>query len=545
SEDFKKWAFSKIKAEAIVYRVAYVPDLITGLKEKMVECTCTACGATFYQQYATDPLVVNYKQSKIAWLDNNGNVVTNKEHALCPNCGAEIVSLHIGSIKDEYIIASYFPGELILVDGLPALVQWRIVRSVDKSGKAKTEITPCDAYIFTKRKALRYCGYEHGFFSRIIYSDTWEAKSNSNDKIMRLSPDNIFPFDEKTLQGTPLENAKFSKYLSESYPTNCFPCTYFRTYLRHKQVENLVMQGLSELVNEIIYANSNFQNYYTAPSVKIPSQGINWKSKKPHEMLGLTKEEFRVLKNQKWNIDTLELYKCVKSHCKSVSAESFKSDFKGYDKYDIQKIVTRYSNPYKFIRYLNKQRKKYRNADVNLALDCFRIAEKLNIDVCGERNFYPQNLRRAHDQLVEQLNENKEKLKKEKEAKNTQSFSELREKYADFEFHKNGLMIRIAASPDELRKEGRELSHCVASYINKHSQGESCIFLIRRENQPDKPFYTLELDMKRKKVLQNRGKRNCERTDEVIAFEEDWLKYLKGVKQHGRNGHTKKQRACA
>ena len=50
--------------------------------------------------------------------------------------------------------------------------------------------------------------------------------------------------------------------------------------------------------------------------------------------------------------------------------------------------------------------------------------------------------------------------------------------------------------------------------------------LVRREDAPDAPWYTLELDMKDLKVLQNRGKCNCEETQEVKVFVALWKKTM-------------------
>ena len=44
---------------------------------------------------------------------------------------------------------------------------------------------------------------------------------------------------------------------------------------------------------------------------------------------------------------------------------------------------------------------------------------------------------------------------------------------------------------------------------------------------PDKPFFTLELNEENVRVVQNRGKGNCDRTPEVEAFEEKWLEFVK------------------
>lgn len=98
------------------------------------------------------------------------------------------------------------------------------------------------------------------------------------------------------------------------------------------------------------------------------------------------------------------------------------------------------------------------------------------------------------------------------------------EKYA---FAADGLLIRPAASQQELTDEGNALHHCVSTYGKKHANGKTAIFFIRRKNMPRKSFYTLELDERKLTVQQNRGMRNCPRTPEVRAFEDLWLSWVR------------------
>ena len=88
-------------------------------------------------------------------------------------------------------------------------------------------------------------------------------------------------------------------------------------------------------------------------------------------------------------------------------------------------------------------------------------------------------------------------------------------------------MIRPCANEEELILEGKLLHHCVATYAKSYAEGRTAILFIRRTSEPDKPFFTLEFDEKAKRVRQNRGLRNCDRTPEVTAFETAWLDYVR------------------
>lgn len=68
---------------------------------------------------------------------------------------------------------------------------------------------------------------------------------------------------------------------------------------------------------------------------------------------------------------------------------------------------------------------------------------------------------------------------------------------------------------DELKTEGECLHHCVGNYRDKVARGETMIFFIRKEEEPEKPYFTLEW---KGKIIQCRGFRNCDMTPEVKAF---------------------------
>ena len=112
-------------------------------------------------------------------------------------------------------------------------------------------------------------------------------------------------------------------------------------------------------------------------------------------------------------------------------------------------------------------------------------------------------------------------------AMNKEQLIERYEELYKYTFEYDGISIRPPKTAAELREEGMKLNHCVFSYADSHAKGKTAILFIRRTDEPDKPYFTLELDEKKLTVKQNRGKGNCARTKEVIAFEEKWLGYIK------------------
>ena len=142
----------------------------------------------------------------------------------------------------------------------------------------------------------------------------------------------------------------------------------------------------------------------------------------------------------------------------------------------------------------------------------------------------------AHDDMVMCM---KEKENKELNEKFSLRLEDLRR----FEFRDDSLnlMIRPVASHAELIKEGSILHHCVATYAKMHASGKTTIFFIRKTDDPERPFFTLEF--KNGQVMQNRGDHNCERTPEVTKFEDEWMEYVKGVMKNEKRNYTKRTAA--
>ena len=110
-------------------------------------------------------------------------------------------------------------------------------------------------------------------------------------------------------------------------------------------------------------------------------------------------------------------------------------------------------------------------------------------------------------------------------------------------WEQEGILIRPVEDQKELIAEGKTLNHCVGTYAKRHAEGRCSILLIRKTEEPDKPWYTLNFNVKTGTVTENRGNRNCARTPEVQAFEEAWLKAKeKEIKKLQRAANKQKEK---
>ena len=84
---------------------------------------------------------------------------------------------------------------------------------------------------------------------------------------------------------------------------------------------------------------------------------------------------------------------------------------------------------------------------------------------------------------------------------------------------RNGFILKIAESQEDLNVESSVLGHCVRTYGNKVAEGKTIIYFIRREEKQDEPYYTLEIRPDGQ-FIQCRGEHNCSMTPEVEAFKD-------------------------
>ena len=131
----------------------------------------------------------------------------------------------------------------------------------------------------------------------------------------------------------------------------------------------------------------------------------------------------------------------------------------------------------------------------------------------------------AHDRTMEQVEFEKNKADQEK-------FQKAVEKLEKFAWSEGEFFIRPAREQMELTAEGKALHHCVGGYIGDMAEEKTAIFFLRKVSEPDKPFYTLELQKKR--VIQCRTEHNAsyDRNLDVKNFVDMWME--KVVKKGGK-----------
>lgn len=317
---------------------------------------------------------------------------------------------------------------------------------------------------------------------------------------------------------TECANCKLETYMSIETEYR-FPVAWMKLWQRHKSAEALMAPNTKKLAAALIAEGKRSPVYNKNWSERTDVlHGVDWKRKKPHELLRLTKEEltyFNGAEDAPKRLKALTLARRYGVPCRT-GEETI-----GMPESQQEGFLKRGVLPGKAMRYLNKQAERYKNRLwPGYLLDYWDMAEGLGEALTERDVMWPQNLQRAHDRM-------RERQKAEAAEKRREAFQQRYERMKKYAFEDGGIFIRPCGTEEELIAEGKALHHCVATYAERHARGELTIFFIRRKDKPDEPWYTLNFNEKTLSVTENRGLRNCERTEEVRSFENTWLEWVR------------------
>ena len=507
--------------DAIVYRVKNYRDPLTDISVRACECICSACGETFYLERIDGAIRCDYSTGSVGVMTPDGKSVFTEGKAKCPQCGKEVLYLHVSSVyRDGYYLRSAYPITFRIIDGNLAIIMWYCGRAVTKTGRAFDTVRFYEAYVFSKKRGYRLCGYECGLFGSKRLTDRRIQKKRSTDTLGCVTREQIVFPKANILKGTYFENCRLFKYLREA--EYAFPVSYMKLWMKHKNVEGLVETGAARLLSSFFKMTGNPVSYSYNTEYKYSSNivGIDWKAKKPSKMLGFTRPEYAKVLEKGYDAKTLMMYQRMKQYGLAIDD----ADKIGYFENAYEECARKGSSIPQIMNYINKQ--KNLRATVGYLQDYYRMCDELDIPVDKDTRF-PKDLIKEHDRLTAEVNRRKAEIEKEEEVKRDALIRQRAAVLAALASDNGVLMIRPVASLSELKDEGKQLHHCVASYAEKVASGNTDIFLIRKVKNPDKPFFTLELNEESVCVVQNRGKGNCGRTPEVEAFEEKWLEFVK------------------
>lgn len=289
------------------------------------------------------------------------------------------------------------------------------------------------------------------------------------------------------------------------------PFYYFKNYEDEPKLEILYKVGLYRAAAEITeyYADDARRMMKGVRSLK--DLGIESRAEAA-ECSVLTVEELVARKEVKsWGIDAADQADAIE-FIKTVNARSGTDFF--YD------FITRK----RWFRYYQTQKSAYAEAKNFIAdyTDYISICVQSGANVNDTAVKMPHSLKKAHDWAMVEMRV------QEKLAYNELVTAVYDSIHTYTEWDDGKLQVIMPRTAREIVEEGVRQNHCVGRYVERVASGESVILFIRRTEDPEKNFYTMEIKkhMRRCDIVQVRGEKNAEATEEVEAFCKKYKKWF-------------------
>jgi hypothetical protein len=283
---------------------------------------------------------------------------------------------------------------------------------------------------------------------------------------------------------------------------------YMSDFVKYPGIEVLEKSGFERLVMERVIDGTK-------------TRTVNLRSKDLRKILKCDRSELRELRQEKVNAYFMENWNRWKKRAPWVRP----SDVRELTKMDCcsnqgMDLIKERADISKVAKRLLEERRAT-DDDITFGdyADYLEAAEALGWRM-DKKTVYPRNFLQMHDEAMEKYALIKDKVAVEKFAAAEKRITTMTEPWTD-----GRLLIRPAKSPAELGKESRVLGHCVRIYDKKVERGDAAILFIRKVEDPETPYFTLELN-KYCGIVQCRGLHNCAYPDDVQKFIESWHEWL-------------------
>lgn len=506
-------------------------DPLTGMRRKAVLMKCSACGWVEMRDELTVSAIVK-----------DGCALS-----VCPHCNQAVWQKFARKSK----VVAHENGSLLWFRryGDTAIAQgYEVEWGVDNDAKEFWWLQPSHIYAFGPYGNYAFNNYyTWGMNHNREYFSGWVEYLKMQDGWCRGKHVVVMEPEQGALAGTPLENARIDVYAREfngwmvpirlAVRTQKLPALEALCDLRDWRAVSRILDG----------------------TIRVPNGET-----KPHRALGLTRPEYKRWRKEDWSADMLKVYKEAKASGWDPAGEDLWRitailDNRLSDVVDLEQgklgQVWRY-----LVRVTQKEMDRMlaqgcRAPAVTEAraiqqtlqtwIDYRNILNDLREEVDTTDKAFPYDLFRRHDRMVERQNAERQKALIEAKKEKRSAFRKMHQRICWADWEDGDYLIRAAKSTKELVKEGASLHHCVGGYTEAYLKG-SVIFFLRRAADPEKAFFTLNLDIKTGRILQLRGMANCAPPEDVRLWAERWRDeiWAKG-KKHAQKPADKKKKDAA
>lgn len=461
----------------------------------------------------------NIKEGYCSWCERSVPITDPRynAYAKCPHCGHRIQYKSIGKAgiiltdkKIAYILQKYGTDQMVIREFQ--------VNSIYRKGQYTS---PKILYHEERRVIFNrdltseayYYGLYKNEYHRWIKSAAWSNISSYyhvNGRIYRRS---LAALNRDFLKTTGI-------YEYEKMMPLFDPEVYLLYKSRYPYIEKIVKAGLSNLATELFKKGKSIE---TTESDKLT------------KILGLDRQLLKQLKTNNGGICYLKWLQFMKKNGRYIAKDviSYFSDQGLSPEYF--SFIKEQMSPEQIRNYLIRQEKETGESVQDILRtwkDYLSMAEKAEMDLNDSIVYRPRNLQKRHDEVVlilEQKEIDNRLIEwKEKFPNVDKICSEIKNKYEYLSDKTYAILVPTGMK--DIMEEGLKLHHCVGveeCYCDRISKHESFILFLRKKEQIEQPFYTLEIEpdgtiRQKRKEYSRQGKE----INEILPFLKKWQKIV-------------------
>lgn len=165
--------------------------------------------------------------------------------------------------------------------------------------------------------------------------------------------------------------------------------------------------------------------------------------------------------------------------------------------------------------------------------DYMNMAERLKMDTSSEQIYKPKDLKKAHTKVIDLLSQaGWEKTAQDASIKFPKVNEEL-PRLLKYEYKGSAYQIVAPRTITDIVREGSLLGHCIHTcdfYYQRIETKESFIMFLRKNDDPEKPWYTLEVEpsgnIRQKRTV---GDNQNDDLKAAVPFLHEWQQWLQKI----------------
>ena len=500
----------------------------------MAECTCTACGDSWYTHWncagsisvyeGPDAQIYEWAGEDIDYTEGQIVACASPDTVICPNCGEQTTLVFASDLRSPRRRTRAF--QTVEVMGkYGAVVAWLASRLVDRDADITEIIVPWKSVVIDEDRKLHSWSWNGRAWEPVKSLVRAELTLyNTPDGMLSRMCGTFKSLEIPSLIGTTLEKTGLREYLQYGgeYPTE-----FLRFWSASPNIENLMKTEFASAAKALMDQSLGLDPNNSASRNGHFELLINLELAKPHLMLEMDKASFRHFNREDapiWSSIALQQWLSYRDRGGKLDAVRFYELWLKYKSDGMDNMLEMMNDvpglDIDRIDWYLVGKQGLRPDDLHYIPDTWSFTRKLhNRFELTANEMYPRNLIAEHDRLSNLL-----AIAADKET--DANFARVLGELSALEFTDGDLCIRLPRGLQDLVAESDKLLHCVKHYGDRHVNGNP-VFFVRHYRRPERSYYTLNEDLTTPspKRLQLHGYRNdavCKIPKKVLEFCDRW-----------------------